>query len=72
MLVDYDLDASIKLFVFNQKEYPDSWHTYVDLAFSYKLKGQIDLAEKSLFKAQEKEPDNKDIKELLKELENPE
>lgn len=72
MLVDYDLDASIKLFLFNQEEYPDSWHTYVDLAFSYKLKGDIDLARKALNKAKEIEPDNKDIKELLNELENQE
>ena len=72
MLVDYNIDASIKLFLFNQEEYPDSWHTYFDLAFSYKLKGDIDLAKKAIIKAQEKEPDNKDVKELLKDLENQE
>jgi len=69
MLLDYDLDTSVKLFLFNQEEYPGSWHAYFDLAYSYKLKGEIDLAKNALLKAQEKEPDNKDVKELLKDLE---
>ena len=28
MIIDYDLGASEKLFLFNQEEYPDSWHVY--------------------------------------------
>ncbi len=40
MLIDYDLDAAIKLFLFNKDEYPTSWHVYYDLAFSYKVKGE--------------------------------
>lgn len=72
MLLDYDLSASEKLFLFNQEEYPGSWHVYFDLAYSYKLKGDIDLAKKILLKAEEKEPDNKDVQDLLKELENEE
>jgi len=69
-IIDYDLGASEKLFLFNREEYPDSWHVYFDLAFVYKIKGDINLAKKALSKAQEIEPDNKDVKNLLKELEN--
>ena len=68
MILDYDSGASEKLFLFNQEEYPDSWHVYFDLAYSYKIKGDIDLAKKTLLKAQEKEPGNKDVRDLLKEL----
>ena len=45
-IIDYDLGASEKLFLFNREEYPDSWHVYFDLAFSYKIKGDINLAKK--------------------------
>lgn len=72
MIIDGHLDASIKLFLFNQEEHPGSWHAYFDLAYAYKLKGEIDLAKKTLFKAQEKEPDNEEVKKLLKDLENQE
>ena len=72
MILDYDLSASEKLFLFNQEEYPDSWDVYFDLAYSYKLKGDIGLAKKTLLKAQEKDPDNKDVKDLLKELDKEE
>jgi tetratricopeptide (TPR) repeat protein len=68
MLVDYDLDASIKLFQFNQQEYPDSWHAYIDLAFGYKIKGEIDLAKKALIRAKELAPENEEIDELLNDL----
>ena len=43
-----------------------------DFAFSYKLKGDIGLARKTLFKAKEKEPDNKDVRDLLKALDKEE
>ena len=41
MLIDFDSDASLKLFLFNLEEYPDSWHAYFDLGFSYKIRGEI-------------------------------
>ena len=72
MIIDYNLDASVKLFLFNQEEYPDSWHAYYDLAFSYKLKGEIDLAKIAILKAQEIDPNNMDVRELLNDLEKEE
>ena len=72
MLLDFDSDASLKLFLFNLEEYPDSWHAYFDLGFSYKIRGEIELAKEALLKAQEKEPDNREVKELLKDLEKTE
>ncbi len=69
MLVDYNLDASVKLFLLNRDEYPDSWHVYFDLAFAYKLKGNIELAQEILLTSLEIDPDNKDALELQKELE---
>jgi dienelactone hydrolase len=71
-IIDYDLGASEKLFLFNREEYPDSWHVYFDLAFAYKIKGDINLAKEAITKAQEIEPDNNEVKDLLKELENEE
>lgn len=68
MIIDYDIDASIKLFLFNQEEYPDSWHAYFDLAFAYELKGETDFAKTALIKAQEIKPNSNDVKDLLKEL----
>ena len=68
MIIDYNLDASVKLFLYNQEEYPDSWHAYYDLAFTYKLKGEIDLAKIAVLKAQEIDPNNMDVKELLNDL----
>jgi len=68
MLLDYDIDASIKLFLFNKEEYPDSWHAYYDLAYSYKIKGEIYSAKKTLLKALEKNPENKELMGLLEEL----
>lgn len=68
MILDYDLSASEKLFLFNQEEYPGSWHVYFDLAYFYKLKEDTDLAKKTLLKAQEIEPNNKDVISLLEEL----
>ena len=67
-VIDYDLGASEKLFLFNQQEYPNSWHVYFDLAFLYKIKGDMDLAKITLMKAQEIEPDNKKVETLLKEI----
>mgnify|MGYP001413969101 CR=1 FL=1 len=70
MLIDYDIDAAIKLLQFNRDEYPASWHVYYDLAFSYKIKGDFNSAKTTLLKALELGNDNKDVKDLLKELES--
>ena len=70
MIIDYDLGASEKLFLFNQQEYPRSWHVYFDLAFSYKIKGDKELAKKMLMKARAIEPDNNEIKDLMEQLED--
>jgi len=70
MLLDYDGDASVKLFKFNIEEYPDSWHAYYDLGFSYKINGEMDQAKEALLKAQQMNPENMDISKLLSELSN--
>lgn len=68
MLLDYNLDASEKLFLLNQAAYSDSWHVYYDLAFVYKLRGEAELAIKTLAIAEAKDPDNMDVKSLHEEL----
>ena len=68
MLLDYDCNASVKLFKFNIEEYPDSWHAYYDLGFSHKINGQTDQAKEALLKAQQMNPENTDISKLLSEL----
>ena len=69
-LLDYDIDASVKLFVFNTEKYQNSWHAYFDLGYCYQLKNEMDLAKKALLKAQEMNPENNDIKKILAELSN--
>lgn len=70
MLLDYDGSASVKLFKFNIEEYPDSWHAYYDLGFSYKINGEMDQAKEALLKAQQMNPENMDISKLFSELSN--
>jgi dienelactone hydrolase len=70
MLVDYDVNASVKLFKFNIEEYPDSWHAYYDLGFAHKISGEMDQAKEALLKAQQMNPDNMDISQMLSELSN--
>lgn len=70
MLLDYDGNASVKLFKFNIEEYPDSWHAYYDLGFAHKINGEMDQAKEALLKAQQMNPDNMDISKLLSELSN--
>ncbi len=69
-LIDYDIESSVKLFAFNTEQYPNSWHAYFDLGFSYQLKNELDLAKKAFLKAQEMNPDNNNIKIKLAELSN--
>ncbi|MBE0676301.1 MAG: tetratricopeptide repeat protein, partial [Bacteroidales bacterium] len=54
----------------NIEEYPDSWHAYYDLGFSYKINGEMDQAKEALLKAQQMNPENMDISQLLSELSN--
>lgn len=68
MLLDYDIAASERLFLLNQETYSDSWHVYYDLAFVYKLKGETELAIKTLSIAETRDPENMDIKILHQEL----
>ena len=68
MLLDRDIPNAIRVFAFNTKEYPDSWHAYFDLAFAYKLKGDMGLAKTALLKAQKMNPENNDISKLMNEL----
>ncbi len=70
MLLDYDGNASVKLFKFNIEEYPDSWHAYYDLGFSHKINGEMDQAKEAMLKAQQLNPENMDISKLLSELSN--
>lgn len=70
MLLDYDGNASVKLFKFNIEEYPHSWHAYYDLGFAHKINGAMDQAKEALLKAQQMNPDNMDISKLLSELSN--
>jgi Flp pilus assembly protein TadD len=68
MIIDKDIQSSIKLFSFLKDEFPDSWKAYLNLAYSYKNNGQTDLARETALKAQELNSANKDIKELLEAL----
>lgn len=68
MLLDYDKSAALKIFSLNNAEYPDSWHTYYDLGYSYKLAGDQCTAKEILLKGQVIKPRNKEIEKLLSSL----
>jgi len=61
-------DESIWLYQNSLKYRPDSWETHYGLAYTYKVRGEIPLAKNELLKAEELDPGNTDIKNLLNEI----
>ena len=62
--------TSIQLFYYNSRLHPESWQAHYNLGYAYKEDGEISLARKYLFKAQELNPDNEDIIRLFSEISN--
>lgn len=65
MLQDNYIDVSIRLFQFNIENHPDSWKAYYLLGLAYRNNEEPLLAKKVLIKAQELNPENTDIADLL-------
>ena len=61
-------DQSIWLYQESLKYEPDSWQTYYDMAITYKNHGDITLAKDAVIKAQEMNPENDEIKNLLNKI----
>ena len=72
MFRDADTDEAIQLLLFNKKMHPDSWQTQFELGFTYKLKGDLSLAKEYLLQAQELNPENGEIINLLNEIDEAE
>lgn len=68
MIIDKDVQSSIKLFSFLKDEFPDSWKALLNLAHSYKINGQTELAMETALKAQKLNSENKEIEDFLIEL----
>jgi tetratricopeptide (TPR) repeat protein len=61
-------EQSIWLYQESLKYEPDSWKTYYDMAITYKNHGDITLAKNALMKAQEMNPENSEIENLLNKI----
>lgn len=70
MLLDYDIESSVKLFAYNTKQFPNSWHAYYDLGFSYQIKNEPYLAKEAYLKAHDLNPENQEIINIISELSN--
>lgn len=68
LIRDYNMDAAIQILLFNNEQHPESWQIHFELGITYKLAGQTELAKNSLLIAQELNPENDEIIELLKEI----
>jgi tetratricopeptide (TPR) repeat protein len=66
-LIDHHIDHSIQLYLYNLENHPDSWETLYNLGVAYKEKGEPLLSRSALLKAQELNPQNSDITDLLNE-----
>lgn len=65
MLQDNHIDIAIELFQFNIENHPDSWQAYYLLGFACKNNDRPVLAKSALLKAQELNPGNAEITNLL-------
>jgi len=68
MLQDNYVDISILLLQFNIEKHPNSWQPYYFLAQVYKNNEEPSLAKSALLKAQEFNPENTEISDLLNEI----
>ena len=68
MFRDSYKDEAIQLLLFNTKMHPNSWQAHFELGFTYKLHDELTLAKESLLKAQNLDPDNSSINELINEI----
>lgn len=68
MLLDYDIESSVKLFTYNTEQFPTSWHAYYDLGFSYQIQNKPYLAREAYLKAYDLNKENQEIINILAEL----
>jgi hypothetical protein len=68
MFIDKKTDLAIWLYINNAKNHPDSWQAHYDLGYAYKEKGETLLSKNALLKAEELNPGNSDISDLLREV----
>ncbi len=68
MFRDSDVNVSIQLLLFNMEMHPDSWKPLYELAYCYKVNGDLTLAKETVLKAQQLDPENSEIAHLLEEI----
>ncbi len=68
MFIGYDDDMAAKIFIANTEIHPDSWESFYNLAYSYKVSNHIDSAKVAIAKARDINNDNKDIQSLYDEI----
>ena len=68
MLRDSNVELAIELLLFNVEMHPNSWQAHFELGYTYKIKGDLSLSRKALIEAQNLDPDNSNITELINEI----
>ena len=68
MIKENKLEEAIKLFKLNVEEYPESANVYDSLGEGYMNNGQIDLAIENYERSLELNPDNNNVREILRQL----
>ncbi len=68
MFIDRYIETAIPLLKFNTEMHPDSWQAQYELGFAYKENEELSLSKEALLKAQQLNPDNSEITELLNEI----
>jgi hypothetical protein len=68
MFRDSDMNATVQLLLFNNEMHPDSWQPLYELAYAYKVNGYLALAKEKVLEAQQLNPENSEIINLLVEI----
>lgn len=68
MFRDSDMNATVQLLLFNNEMHPDSWQPLYELAYAYKVNGNLALAKEKVLEAQQLNPENSEIFNLLVEI----
>jgi tetratricopeptide (TPR) repeat protein len=68
LIRDSDADAAINILLWNVQYHPNSWQTLFELAKSYQVNEEFSMAKKTLLRAKEIDPENKEIISFQEEI----
>ncbi|MBN2614354.1 MAG: hypothetical protein JXR71_01555 [Bacteroidales bacterium] len=68
MLIGYNAQMALKIFAVNLEIHPNSWESYLYLAFLYLRSNEVDAAKAAILKAKSLNPANGDVQALYDEI----